>query len=143
MIFKVKKHILTRCVFYGGEFDYSIEISENSELLFDSIRSDKKIKIGKTDEKSLKIVDQYTFDRDSIKLNSLQKVKDNACKLVFRFAEEKVSISFLYSVAPFVVLILGTCISVLVLYIVNLFSVSKVEREDEENMLKKPKSFKK
>ena len=74
------------------------------------------------------------------KLNSLQKVKDNQCKLVFKLPEEKSTISFFYLISPFVVIFLGISLVVAIHYVVNKLSESSQQREDEQ-MLRKPKAI--
>ena len=138
MTFKVLQHTLIRVVFYGGESDYSFEVTEGS-LFFDSIRSDKKLKVGKPDEKTLSIIDEYTFDKDAIKLNENPKVRDNQCKLVFNYAEEKEPISVIYILAPFLIIALSVGVILTINTIIKFFTEAKL-REDEK-ALRKPNAI--
>ena len=142
MLFKVDKHSLNNVIFYGGEFDYSIEVI-NGDLHFSSVRSDKRLKISRGDDKNPAVIEKYTFDKDSIKLNSLGHVKDNQCKLIFQLPEEKSQISFIYLIAPVLIIGIGLGFTLSVSFLVKKLGETPKQREDEQMLRKKPKAISK
>ena len=141
MVFDVVKHSVSNMIFYGGEFDYTIQLL-NGEIQFSFVRSDKRIKVSREDEKSPMVIDKFTFDKDSIKFIKLDHVKDNQCKLVFKLPEDKSQISFIYLIAPVIVILLGLSFTLSVSLIIKKLGESPAEREDEQILRKKPRAIK-